>query len=109
MAFSLQWLCSFLSLITIRCSGSLASLASNFKSIPCSVGGADYGSVRIGTFLGRKMIKSMASEISSYSLANGNSDWQVCAMNSDEMEKDGRELLEVEASLDYLCNLSPHR
>ncbi|KAL6330600.1 hypothetical protein AAG906_003207 [Vitis piasezkii] len=74
-----------------------------------SVGGADYGSVRIGTFLGRKMIKSMASEISSYSLANGNSDWQVCAMNSDEMEKDGRELLEVEASLDYLCNLSPHR
>ena len=55
------------------------------------------------------MIKSMASEISSYSLANGNSDQQVCAMNSDEMEKDGRELLEVEASLDYLCNLSPHR
>ncbi|KHG02227.1 L-arabinokinase -like protein [Gossypium arboreum] len=27
----------------------------------------------------------------------------------DEVDNDGLELLEAEASLDYLCNLSPHR
>ncbi|KAK4435658.1 L-arabinokinase [Sesamum alatum] len=66
-----------------------------------SVGGADYGSVRIGAFMGRKIIKSVASDLLSESCANG--------VTSDDLEEDGVELLEKEASLDYLCNLSPHR
>nr|XP_009612838.1 L-arabinokinase-like isoform X1 [Nicotiana tomentosiformis] len=67
-----------------------------------SVGGADYGSVRIGAFMGREIVKSIASTLLSESrLANGSS--------PDESEEGGVELLEAEASLDYLCNLSPHR
>ncbi|KAJ1422513.1 Ribosomal protein S5 domain 2-type fold, subgroup [Sesbania bispinosa] len=67
-----------------------------------SVGGADYGSVRIGTFMGMKMIKSRASEeLTEMCAANG--------LNYDEVEQDDIELLKQEASLDYLCNLSPHR
>ncbi|KAK3211979.1 hypothetical protein Dsin_016685 [Dipteronia sinensis] len=67
-----------------------------------SVGGADYGSVRIGAFMGRKMIKSLASDKSkSVPSSNGT--------NSDDLEDYSVELLEAEASLDYLCNLSPHR
>ncbi|KAL0330943.1 UNVERIFIED_CONTAM: L-arabinokinase [Sesamum angustifolium] len=66
-----------------------------------SVGGADYGSVRIGAFMGRKIIKSVASDLLSESCANG--------VTSDDLEEDGVELLEEEAALDYLCNLSPHR
>ncbi|EXC32767.1 hypothetical protein L484_019881 [Morus notabilis] len=68
-----------------------------------SVGGADYGSVRIAAFMGRKMIKSIASSILSRSLPDAN------GFNLDEFEDDGIELLKAEASLDYLCNLSPHR
>lgn len=51
--------------------------------------------------MGRKIIKSVASELLSTSSANG--------VTSDDLEEDGIELLEAEASLDYLCNLSPHR
>ncbi|CAL8996619.1 unnamed protein product [Prunus brigantina] len=68
-----------------------------------SVGGADYGSVRIGAFMGRKMIKCAASAILSRSSGTEN------GPNPDELEDNGFELLETEASLDYLCNLSPHR
>ncbi|KAE8056543.1 hypothetical protein FH972_013311 [Carpinus fangiana] len=68
-----------------------------------SIGGADYGSVRIGAFMGRKMIKSIASSMLSQSLSSAN------GTNLDELEDDGVELLQSEASLDYLCNLSPHR
>ncbi|XP_004498554.1 L-arabinokinase-like [Cicer arietinum] len=67
-----------------------------------SVGGADYGSVRIGTFMGMKMIKSRASEeLTEMCAANG--------LNYDEVEQGDIELLKQEASLDYLCNLPPHR
>ncbi|CAI0376307.1 unnamed protein product [Linum tenue] len=68
-----------------------------------SVGGADYGSVRIGAFMGRKIIKSLASDVVSKSsdFSNG--------FVHDELEDDGVALLEAEASLDYLCNLAPHR
>ncbi|KAK9946733.1 hypothetical protein M0R45_012180 [Rubus argutus] len=68
-----------------------------------SVGGADYGSVRIGAFMGRTMIKCTASTIMSrlFSTENG--------MNPYELEDDSSELPKAEASLDYLCNLSPHR
>lgn len=69
----------------------------------CSIGGADYGSVRIGAFMGRKMVKSTASSMLSQSSSNAN------GTNPDELEDIGVELLESEASLDYLCNLSPHR
>ena len=68
-----------------------------------SVGGADYGSVRLGAFMGREMIKSIASSILSRSLPEAND------LSIDELEDDGIELLKAEASLDYLCNLSPHR
>ncbi|GAY44535.1 hypothetical protein CUMW_082720, partial [Citrus unshiu] len=68
-----------------------------------SVGGADYGSVRAGAFMGRKMIKSTASGMLPQSLPSSN------GINNIEPEVDGVELLEAEASLDYLCNLSPHR
>ncbi|XWS17942.1 hypothetical protein CRYUN_Cryun33cG0111000 [Craigia yunnanensis] len=68
-----------------------------------SVGGADYGSVRIGAFMGQKMIKAMASTRLSQSLSSAN------GVSPDELDNDGLELLEAEASLDYLCNLSPHR
>ncbi|XP_052209525.1 L-arabinokinase-like isoform X2 [Diospyros lotus] len=67
-----------------------------------SIGGTDYGSVRVGTFMGRTMIKSFASTMFSQSLSSANG-------NTDESEEDGVELLQTEASLDYLCNLSPHR
>ncbi|OVA19272.1 GHMP kinase N-terminal domain [Macleaya cordata] len=73
-----------------------------------SIGGADYGSVRIGTFMGRKMIKSIASSFSR-SLSGANPSQQVNGINPEEFEEDSLELLEAEASLDYLCNLSPHR
>ncbi|KAL9331115.1 hypothetical protein ACSQ67_000725 [Phaseolus vulgaris] len=67
-----------------------------------SVGGADYGSVRIGTFMGMKMIKTKAfEELSKSCAANG--------LSYDEVEQDDLELLKQEASLDYLCNLPPHR
>lgn len=68
-----------------------------------SVGGADYGSVRIGAFMGRTMIKSTASAVSSRPSSG------VDVSILDELEDDGVELLKDEASLDYLCNLSPHR
>ncbi|XP_062098515.1 L-arabinokinase-like isoform X2 [Humulus lupulus] len=68
-----------------------------------SVGGADYGSVRIGTFMGQKIIKSIASSILSRSLPDAN------GFSLDELGDDGIELLKSETSLDYLCNLSPHR
>lgn len=74
-----------------------------------SIGGADYGSVRIGAFMGRKMIKSIASALLSRSLAGSSSQQLVDAINSEEFEEHGINLLEEEASLDYLCNLSPHR
>ncbi|KAM7515110.1 hypothetical protein LguiA_004693 [Lonicera macranthoides] len=50
-----------------------------------------YGSVRVGAFMGLKIIKSTA---------NG--------MNPDELEDNCVEMLEVEASLDYLCIVAPH-
>ncbi|CAI9094830.1 OLC1v1030630C1 [Oldenlandia corymbosa var. corymbosa] len=67
-----------------------------------SVGGTDYGSVRVGAFMGRRIIKSIASSMLSQS-RSGN------AATPDDAEEDGMELLESEASLDYLCNLAPHR
>lgn len=52
--------------------------------------------------MGREMIKSTASATlsKSQSIANG--------ANTDELEE-STEPLEAEKSLEYLCNLSPHR
>lgn len=71
-----------------------------------SVGGADYGSVRIGAFMGQKMIRSIASSV--FPSSNGTNSF-ANGLIPDELEDDGFELLKSEASLDYLCNLSPHR
>ncbi|CAN0859232.1 ARA1 [Linum grandiflorum] len=68
-----------------------------------SVGGADYGSVRIGAFMGRKIIKSTACDVLSKSLDYSN------GFIHDELEDDGVALFKAESSLDYLCNLTPHR
>ncbi|KAH6798543.1 arabinose kinase [Perilla frutescens var. frutescens] len=73
-----------------------------------SVGGADYGSVRIGTFMGRKMIKSLASE-QLHSYITNRDLKKAGGLNNDEMDEDGRDLLEADAAMDYLCNISPHR
>lgn len=51
--------------------------------------------------MGLKMIKSRASDELSELRAMG--------LNCDEVEQDDIELLKKEASLDYLCNLPPHR
>ncbi|CAH2069789.1 unnamed protein product [Thlaspi arvense] len=63
-----------------------------------SVGGSDYGSVRIGAFIGKTMIRSVASS-SSY----------AAETKAEEAEEESSELIESDASLDYLCNISPHR
>lgn len=74
----------------------------------CSVGGTDYGSVRVGTYMGRKMIKCVASDLLSESLPS-------CVpmhsedINSEVYEEHGVDLLKTEASMEYLCNLPPHR
>lgn len=67
-----------------------------------SIGGADYGSVRVGAFMGQKMIKSGACALLTQSSSSANG-------NTEELEEGAVELLQAEASLDYLCNLSPHR
>ena len=49
--------------------------------------------MRIGAFIGNTMIRYFASS----------------ETNSGEAEEESSELIEYDASLDYLCNLSPHR
>ena len=68
-----------------------------------SVGGGDYGSVRVGTYMGRKMIKCSAADLVSVS-----STLDAHAQSDDYREK-GRDVLSSEASMEYLCNLPPHR
>ncbi|KAK4793267.1 hypothetical protein SAY86_023702 [Trapa natans] len=74
-----------------------------------SVGGTDYGSVRIGAFMGRKIIKSMASSLLSNISSENGSLYLGNGPNSEEVEDSADEILEAEASLDYLCNLPTHR
>ncbi|KAL5223591.1 hypothetical protein ABZP36_010230 [Zizania latifolia] len=68
-----------------------------------SVGGGDYGSVRVGTYMGRKMIKCAASN---FVLESSNSDAPVQPI---DCKQNAIDLLKSEASLEYLCNLPPHR
>lgn len=74
-----------------------------------SVGGTDYGSVRIGTFMGRKMVKSIASSLLSCSVENTVVPINVGDNELDDYEEESTELFRNEASLDYLCKLPPHR
>jgi hypothetical protein len=74
----------------------------------CSVGGTDYGSVRVGTYMGRKMIKCAASNLLSELLLSCTST-QPGDSSPDEYEGHGVDLLKSEASMEYLCNLPPHR
>ncbi|OEL36892.1 L-arabinokinase [Dichanthelium oligosanthes] len=73
-----------------------------------SVGGTDYGSVRVGTYMGRKMIKCAASDLLSESLPSC-VPMQSGDTNLEEYEEHGVDLLKSEASMEYLCNLPPHR
>lgn len=68
-----------------------------------SVGGADYGSVRIGAFMGREIIKSSASETLSNSQSSND------GTGPSDIDENTSELIGPEANLDYLCNLTPHR
>ncbi|CAL5049709.1 unnamed protein product [Urochloa decumbens] len=68
-----------------------------------SVGGGDYGSVRVGTYMGRKMIKCAASDLVSESLTS------EAPVQSDCYKGNGTGLLKSEAALEYLCNVPPHR
>ncbi|XAR63769.1 L-arabinokinase [Bertholletia excelsa] len=79
------------------------------SGIKHSVGGADYGSVRIGAFMGRKIIKAIASELSSNYWSSNFSPRKGDPVKFDDKDEEGRELLNAEASLNYLCNLTPHR
>lgn len=63
------------------------------SGIKHSVGGADYGSVRIGAYMGKKMIKDIAT----------------AEQNVEDAFGLPEELLQKEASLNYICNLPPHR
>eukprot|EP00850_Spirogloea_muscicola_P015467 SM000118S25610 [mRNA] locus=s118:402012:411493:+ [translate_table: standard] len=66
-----------------------------------SVGGADYGTVRAGAFMGRKIIQAEAQarrDIASTALARTASG--LLAAGSEYVE---------EEQLDYLCNIPPHR
>jgi hypothetical protein len=72
-------------------------------SLTVSVGGGDYGSVRVGTYMGRKMIKCAASDLVSESLTSGP------PVQSDCYKENGMGVLKSEAALEYLCNLPPHR
>ena len=65
-----------------------------------SVGGADYRSVRVGAFMGRRMIQGTASEV-----------WKGLKESGAPEEVDDSEFyvpLE-DTKEDYLCNIPPNR
>lgn len=69
-----------------------------------SVGGTDYGSVRVGTFMGRTIITSIATKLASQ-VAQTNT-----LENSDNhYERSNCNLLSEEGQEEHLCNLSTHR
>ncbi|CAK9216976.1 unnamed protein product [Sphagnum jensenii] len=63
-----------------------------------SVGGADYGSVRVGTFMGRRIIQGTASKLAnSFMKAREEADDVELALSTEDAEEE------------YLCNIPPHR
>lgn len=65
-----------------------------------SVGGADYGSVRLGAFMGRRIIQAKASNILDRLQESGT--------NGDADDADLHSLMQ-DAEEKYLCNIPPHR
>uniref|UniRef100_A0A0D6QS92 GHMP kinase N-terminal domain-containing protein n=1 Tax=Araucaria cunninghamii TaxID=56994 RepID=A0A0D6QS92_ARACU len=74
-----------------------------------SIGGADYGSVRVGTFMGRQIIKSTTLTLLYQSSTVASSQDCSNGVIHDELDEYDSGLLEKEATLNYLCNLPPHR
>lgn len=66
-----------------------------------SVGGADYGSVRAGAFMGRRIIQGTASKLSGSLKETG-----VMNEGSDDAELS---LSLADAKVNYLSNIPPHR
>jgi hypothetical protein len=63
-----------------------------------SVGGADYGSVRVGTFMGRRIIQGTASKLAnSFKKTREEADDVELALSTEDAEEE------------YLCNIPPHR
>ncbi|BBM97512.1 hypothetical protein Mp_1g06320 [Marchantia polymorpha subsp. ruderalis] len=77
-----------------------------------SVGGSDYGSVRVGTFMGRRIIQAEAAKyISQISVptveANGTAG--PCRAHLREVYDSELREIEQEINLNYLCNIPPSR
>lgn len=71
----------------------------------CSVGGTDYGSVRVGTFMGRTIITSTAEKLASLATQTN-----VLENGGTTADKDpSSNLLQDEGQQEYLCNLSTYR
>ena len=66
-----------------------------------SVGGADYGSVRVGAFMGRRIIQSTASK-----QCEGLKGLGAAA---EEVEDPEYAMFLTDAKEQYLCNVPPHR
>lgn len=70
-----------------------------------SVGGTDYGSVRVGTFMGRTIITSTAEKLASLATQTN-----VLENGGTTADKDpSSNLLQDEGQEEYLCNLSTYR
>ncbi|KAI5062302.1 hypothetical protein GOP47_0022841 [Adiantum capillus-veneris] len=69
-----------------------------------SVGGTDYGSVRVGTFMGRTIIKATAAK-----LASSATQTNLPENDTPLKEHFSLNLLQDEGQEDYLCNLSTYR
>ncbi|KAL2652701.1 hypothetical protein R1flu_020829 [Riccia fluitans] len=73
-----------------------------------SVGGSDYGSVRVGTFMGRRIIQSEAARyMSQMSLAPA--DENGPSVNVQDVYQTQLRVFDQEINLAYLCNIPPSR
>lgn len=66
-----------------------------------SVGGADYGSVRVGAFMGRRIVQCAAAK-----QCEG---LKALATAADEFEDPEFSMSQADAKEEYLCNIPPHR
>lgn len=66
-----------------------------------SVGGADYGSVRVGAFMGRRIIQRTASK-----QCEG---LKALSTAAEEFEDPEFAMSERDSKEQYLCNIPPHR
>lgn len=66
-----------------------------------SVGGADYGSVRVGAFMGRRIIQCAAAK-----QCEG---FKALDTAAEEVEDSEYAVSQADAKEQYLCNIPPHR